>query len=87
MAASVAQALELMRTSRFHVIVSDIGMPGQDGYHLIREVRKLSPEGGGATPAIALTAFARTEDRTRACARDFSCTWPNRFKPKSCWWR
>jgi CheY-like chemotaxis protein len=48
------------------LIVSDIGMPVLDGYHFIREVRKLPPESGGKTAAIALTAFARSEDRTRA---------------------
>jgi len=48
------------------VIVSDIGMPDKDGYQFMREVRSLSVEEGGATPAIALTAFARSEDRTRA---------------------
>jgi PAS domain S-box-containing protein len=70
-AATVAQALESMKTTRYHAIVSDIGMPGQDGYHFIREVRKLAPTDGGATPAIALTAFARTEDRTRALREGF----------------
>ena len=41
-------------------------MPEKDGYQFIREVRKLSASDGGRTPAIALTAFARSEDRTRA---------------------
>jgi CheY-like chemotaxis protein len=48
------------------VLISDIGMPGKDGYQLIREVRSRAPEHGGLVPAIALTAFARSEDRTRA---------------------
>ncbi len=48
------------------VLVSDIGMPRMDGYALIREVRALPEAMGGATPAIALTAFARNEDRARA---------------------
>jgi CheY-like chemotaxis protein len=48
------------------VLLSDIGMPGRDGYHLIRAVRQLPPDEGGRTPAIALTAFARAEDRRRA---------------------
>jgi CheY-like chemotaxis protein len=48
------------------MIISDIGMPGEDGYEFIRKVRALSPDEGGKTPAAALTAFARTEDRTRA---------------------
>jgi CheY-like chemotaxis protein len=48
------------------VMVSDIGMPDRDGYQLMRSIRVLPPERGGRTPAVALTAFARSEDRTRA---------------------
>jgi CheY-like chemotaxis protein len=48
------------------MMVSDIGMPGEDGYELIRKVRALPPHFGGDTPAVALTAFARSEDRQRA---------------------
>jgi CheY-like chemotaxis protein len=51
------------------VIVSDIGMPEIDGYDLIRSVRALAAERGGRTPAVALTAFSRPEDRRHAlCA-------------------
>jgi CheY-like chemotaxis protein len=49
-----------------NIIISDIGMPGEDGYEFIRKVRLLPPEKGGRIPAAALTAFARAEDRTRA---------------------
>lgn len=48
------------------MIVSDIGMPGRDGYQFIRDVRGLGAAEGGRVPAIALTAVARSEDRTRA---------------------
>ena len=65
-AASADEALTRLKTLRPDVLVSDIGMPGRDGYQLIRDVRRLSPELGGKTPAIALSAFARSEDRTRA---------------------
>jgi len=65
-AGSVEEAMEIVRTHRPHVIVSDIGMPGEDGYSLIRRVRGLSDAQLAGTPAIALTAFARSEDRTRA---------------------
>ena len=64
-AASAAEALELLERHHPDVLVSDIGMPGEDGYELIRKVRMLG-EGAGATRAVALTAFARLEDRTRA---------------------
>lgn len=65
-AGSAAQGLALLRTSRPDVIVSDIGMPDCDGYQFMRSVRALTLSEGGKTPAIALTAFARSEDRTRA---------------------
>ncbi len=57
--------------SRPHVLVSDIGMPTVDGYQLLRLVRALGHARGGGVPAIALTAFARSEDRTRALHAGF----------------
>ncbi len=65
-AESVSEALAMMPRVRPDLLVSDIGMPEHDGYQLIRDIRRLPPEFGGRTPAIALTAFARSEDRTRA---------------------
>jgi CheY-like chemotaxis protein len=65
-AASAAEALTLLQSYRPHVVVSDIGMPVTDGYEFMRAVRSLPAAEGGKTPAIALTAFARSEDRTRA---------------------
>src|SRR5688500_70299 len=65
-AASAREGLALVPRERPDVIISDIGMPGEDGYQFIREVRRLKSEEGGRTPAAALTAFARAEDRTRA---------------------
>ena len=53
------------------MLVSDIGMPDADGYELLRQVRALGPDRGGRVPAIALTAFARSEDRTRALRAGF----------------
>jgi CheY-like chemotaxis protein len=66
LAASSEEGLELVRRERPDMIISDIGMPGEDGYEFIRRVRRLPPDEGGRTPAAALTAFARAEDRTRA---------------------
>ena len=63
---SAAAALRALPRLRPDVLISDIGMPEADGYQLIRAVRALPAAEGGATPAIALTAFARTEERTRA---------------------
>jgi signal transduction histidine kinase/CheY-like chemotaxis protein len=65
-AGSADEALGLVRRGRPDVIISDIGMPERDGYQLMKAVRGLPAAEGGRTPAIALTAFARSEDRTRA---------------------
>lgn len=65
-AGGAEEAVTTIRRERPDVLVSDIGMPGRDGYHLLRVIRTLPPEEGGRTPAIAVTAFARVEDRTRA---------------------
>jgi CheY-like chemotaxis protein len=64
--ASVEQALELFEKLNPDVMISDIGMPGQDGFDLIRQIREFEEKKGpGRVPAIALTAFARDEDRQR----------------------
>jgi PAS domain S-box-containing protein len=64
-AGSVAEAILALRREEPDMLISDLGMPGQDGYDLIREVRSWSEEAGGKLPAVALTAFARSEDRQR----------------------
>ncbi|MBD1871855.1 PAS domain S-box protein [Nodosilinea sp. FACHB-131] len=63
------------------ILVSDIGMPEVDGYTLIRQVRALTPEQGGRMPAIALTAYARTEDRIKALAAGFQSHVPKPVEP------
>jgi signal transduction histidine kinase/ActR/RegA family two-component response regulator len=70
-AATAAEALTLVETSKPDVLVTDIGMPDADGFELLRRVRALGPERGGRVHAIALTAFARSEDRTRALRAGF----------------
>ena len=65
-AGSAGEALATLEELRPDLLVSDIAMPGEDGYDLIRKVRALPAGRGGKTPAIALTAYARTEDRLRA---------------------
>ena len=65
-------ALQAFARSRPDVILSDIEMPGQDGYSLIRKLRALGPEQGGKTPAVALTAFGRPEDRIRSLRAGFN---------------
>ena len=71
-ATSAAEALQSLQAKRYHVLVSDIGMPGKIGYELIRRVRALGAEhGGGSIPAVALTAFARSEDRRKVALAGF----------------
>jgi CheY-like chemotaxis protein len=70
-AASVREALEKIPPFRPHAMVSDIGMPQEDGYDLLRLVRALPPESGGATPAIALTGYARDKDRAATKAAGY----------------
>jgi CheY-like chemotaxis protein len=65
-ASSAQEGLEALAAWKPHVLISDIGMPGEDGYSLIRKIRGLSPEQGAEVPAIALTGYVRVEERMRA---------------------
>jgi PAS domain S-box-containing protein len=71
-AASVDEAIDAFEREIPDVLVSDIGMPGKDGYELIRHVRALPPEKGGDVPAAALTAYTHVEDRRRILNAGFS---------------
>jgi signal transduction histidine kinase len=68
---SVAAGIRAFQTMKPDVIISDIGMPGEDGHAFARWLRSLPESEGGRTPAIALTAFARTEDRTAVLRSGF----------------
>ena len=70
-ALSAREALEGFDRVRPDVLVSDIAMPGMSGYDLVRRLRQRSREEGGAVPAVALTAYARLDDRDRALAAGF----------------
>lgn len=87
---SVREALEAIAHLKPDVLVSDIGMPEEDGYTLIRQVRRreaacrqtsLLPEQGGKIPAVALTAYARAEDRTRSLKEGFQMHLPKPIEP------
>jgi CheY-like chemotaxis protein/anti-sigma regulatory factor (Ser/Thr protein kinase) len=73
--ASGQEALEMLARQtpeeHFDVLICDIGMPGEDGYTIMRKVRALPPDKGATIPAIALTAYGRAEDRVRALAAGF----------------
>ena len=82
-AGSGAEALALRDQKRPDILISDIGMPGMDGYELLRRMREGDDEKAECIPAVALTAFARSEDRTRPCSPDFSSMSPNRSNLRS----
>jgi PAS domain S-box-containing protein len=79
--ASASEALKAVSQFQPDVLVSDIGMPLEDGYSLICKVRQLSAEQGGEIPAIALTAYARAEDRMKAIASGFQMHIPKPVEP------
>jgi len=68
---SAREGLESLESWKPDVLIADIGMPVEDGYGLIKKVRALPKERGGLTPALALTAYARTEDRVRALSEGY----------------
>jgi CheY-like chemotaxis protein len=68
---SAIEALQLLSTTAFDILLCDIGMPEMDGYMLVRQVRALPPEQGGQIPAIALTAYAGDFNQKQALAAGF----------------
>jgi len=79
---SASSAFDLFREWRPDVLVSDLEMPGEDGYSLIRKVRGLGASGGGETPAIALSGYGRPQDRLRSIAAGFNMHVPKPVDPR-----
>jgi len=79
--ASVGEAVAALEREKPDVLVSDIGMPGEDGYALIRKVRALGPERGGQVPAAALTGFAAGDDTTRLLSAGYQVHLPKPVEP------
>ncbi len=80
--ASAPDALTTLMQTRFNILISDIGMPGMDGYALVRQIRALPPEQGGTIFAIALTAYAGEFDHQRAIAAGFQKHLPKPIEPQ-----
>jgi PAS domain S-box-containing protein len=78
---SADEAVRLIPRERPAVLLSDIGMPGEDGYKLISRVRALPPESGGNLPAAAITAYARSDDARRALAAGYQRHAPKPIQP------
>ena len=80
-AESAAEALVLLPEVRPDVLLSDIGMSGEDGYSFIRRVRSLPADRGGLIPAVAITAYATAGDRALAMGSGFQLHVPKPFDP------
>jgi signal transduction histidine kinase/ActR/RegA family two-component response regulator len=80
-AASVRDALQMLEVERPDALVTDIGLPDEDGYALIRQIRQQETEHGGFLPAVALTGYARAEDRARILAAGFQAHVPKPVDP------
>jgi signal transduction histidine kinase/ActR/RegA family two-component response regulator len=79
--ASVREALQMLEVERPDALISDIGLPDEDGYGLIRQIRQYEAEHGGFLPAVALTGYARAEDRARILAAGFQAHLPKPVDP------
>lgn len=80
-ASSAREGLDTLLRLQPDILISDIGMPGEDGYSLIEKVRALPQEQGGRIPAVALTAYARAEDRIKVLAAGFQVHAPKPIEP------
>lgn len=80
-AGSAEEAMTMLEEHAPDVLVSDIGMPGEDGYSLIKRIRESKNENFRRIPAVALTAFARTEDRFRALQAGYNMHVPKPVEP------
>ncbi len=77
----VVTALDVFQQWKPDVLISDIAMPGEDGYTLITKVRALERQSGKRTPAIALTAYVRVEDRARVLQAGYDRCLPKPVEP------
>jgi CheY-like chemotaxis protein len=80
-ASSATEGLDALQRLQPDILISDIGMPQEDGYSLIEKVRTLPSEQGGRIPAVALTAYARAEDRIKVLASGFQMHAPKPIEP------
>jgi CheY-like chemotaxis protein len=81
-AGSAREALDALDKERFHLLISDIAMPDEDGYSLLKKVRALPPERGGRIPAVALTAHSMVQDRLQSLRAGFQSHVPKPVVPE-----
>jgi CheY-like chemotaxis protein len=79
---SAREALDLLEREKPHLLVSDIAMPEEDGYSLLKKIRALPPERGGRIPAIALTAHSLVQDRLQSLRAGFQSHVPKPVVPE-----
>ncbi len=79
---SAREALEAIEREKPHLLVSDLAMPQEDGYALLRKIRALPPERGGRIPAIALTAHSLVQDRLQSLRAGFQSHVPKPVVPE-----
>jgi CheY-like chemotaxis protein len=79
---SSREALEVLEREKPHLLVSDIAMPQEDGYALLKKIRALPPERGGRIPAIALTAHSLVQDRLQSLRAGFQSHVPKPVVPE-----
>jgi CheY-like chemotaxis protein len=81
-AESAAEALDALDKERFHLLISDIAMPDEDGYSLLKKLRARPPERGGRIPAVALTAHSMVQDRLQSLRAGFQSHVPKPVVPE-----
>jgi CheY-like chemotaxis protein len=79
---SAREALDVLEREKPHIMVSDIAMPEEDGYALLKKIRALPPERGGRIPAIALTAHSLVQDRLQSLRAGFQSHVPKPVVPE-----
>jgi len=75
------EGLESIKNNHPNLVLSDIKMPGMDGFELLRKIRALGPDAGGSVPVIAMTAYGRHADRARILNAGFQGCLPKPFTP------
>ena len=75
------EGLEAIKNNHPNLVLSDIKMPGMDGFELLREIRALGPNAGGSVPVIAMTAYVTHADRARMLSAGFQACLPKPFTP------
>jgi CheY-like chemotaxis protein len=81
LARNASEGLEAMKNNLPNLVLSDINMPGMDGFELLREIRALGSDGGGSVPVIAMTALVAHADRARMLSAGFQACLPKPFTP------